>query len=62
MTKRMGLEDSKQNEDLAGYFKESEWTRKDKLKNLAVNILALIGSLILLAIPLLGFARFLGDF
>ena len=47
---------------LTEFIKEPMWTRTEKLKDFAVTTLALIASCILIAIPLLAFARSVGLF
>lgn len=54
--------DNDNNAALAEFIKEPMWTRTEKLKDFAVTTLALIASCILMAIPLLAFARSIGLF
>ena len=49
--------DNDNNAALAEFIKEPTWTRTEKLKDFAVTTLAFIASCILMAIPILAFAR-----
>ena len=49
--------ETRQREALAGIIKEPKWTAGDWLKDIGLSALALIGSLIIVGIALLGIAR-----
>lgn len=61
MTKKTPSDfETRQREALKGFFKEPKWTVGDWLNDIGISILALIGSIIIVAISLLGIARGFG--
>lgn len=52
--------EARKREALAGLLKEPEWTVAERLKDLGFNILALIASIILIVLPILGIGRGFG--
>ena len=54
--------DNDNNATLAEFIKEPVWTHAEKLNDFVITALAFIASCILVAIPLLGFARTIGLF
>ena len=54
--------DNDNNAAFAEFIKEPVWTRTEKLNDIAITTLAFIASCILMAIPILAFARSIGLF
>jgi hypothetical protein len=52
--------EKRRDEALKGFFKEPKWTAADWFKDFGITLLALIGSIIIIAIGLLGIARGFG--
>jgi len=52
--------EARKREALKGFFKEPNWTVADWLKDIGITFLALIGSILIVAIGLLGIARGFG--
>lgn len=61
MTKNTPLDhETRRREALAGLLKEPKWSAVDWLKDLGFSALTLIGSILIVAIALLGIARGFG--
>ena len=46
--------ETRQREALKGFFREPKWTAADWFKDIGITLLALIGSIIIIAVALLG--------